>query len=218
MGLGHHITCYAQHSVTKGELVGGHWDIYPSESARGVCMGRFKKFLMKIGCAKLKASIIILGLDNTGKTTLVNTLAKDPTEGVAPTVGFNVENLKWKKIKITVLDMSGQARYQSIWEHYYAEAQGIVFVVDSADRQRLPQSKAVLQDVLSRPELKGKPLLLMCNKEDISGAIEPWEVAICLGVKDLQDRDMKVQGCSAIRNTGLEEGLAWVTQRIRKNL
>eukprot|EP00798_Chlamydomonas_sp_ICE-L_P017549 gene17549-23873_t len=75
---------------------------------------------------------IVLGTGNSGKSTIVHTLSKDPSEGVAPTVGFNIEKFKWRKMKVT----------------------GIIFVVDSSDRSCLPEASAVLNGALSQPECK----------------------------------------------------------------
>ena len=72
---------------------------------------------------QLKAGILVLGLGNAGKTTVVNCLTKEAPEDVVPTVGFNIEKVKFGRVKMTVMDMSGQNRYQTLWEHYYKDAQ-----------------------------------------------------------------------------------------------
>lgn len=72
---------------------------------------------------QLKSGVIILGLTNSGKTTIVHTLTNEPTDMVVPTVGFSIEKFKYQKAKLTVMDMSGATKYQPLWEHYYKDAQ-----------------------------------------------------------------------------------------------
>ncbi len=88
---------------------------------------------------KKKSKIIIVGLDNSGKSTMINMLKpkKYAEVEIAATVGFKVETFSKSKIDFTVFDMSGQSKYRSLWEQYYEEAEAIIFVIDSADRLRI---------------------------------------------------------------------------------
>ena len=83
---------------------------------------KLKALLMKMGVIKLKARVLVLGLSNSGKTTVVHALAGRLDEGVAPTMGYEVETTKLKGIKLTTLDMSGQQKYQALWDDFYGEA------------------------------------------------------------------------------------------------
>eukprot|EP00877_Chromochloris_zofingiensis_P012668 jgi/Chrzof1/7655/Cz02g31230.t1 len=103
-----------------------------------------RSFLVRIGLLKLKANVLVLGLANSGKTTIVNTLLAQAEEDVAPTVGFNVENLSFDRCNLTIMDMSGQEKYHPLWEIHYQDTKGIIFVVDAAESASLPQAKAAL--------------------------------------------------------------------------
>ncbi len=77
---------------------------------------------------------------------------------IVPTPGFGVEAFAKNKINFTVFDMSGQSKYRTLWEQYYAEAEAVIFVVDSSDKFRMPIAKNELDLLLAHPGtlLRGK--------------------------------------------------------------
>ena len=94
-----------------------------------------------------KSSIIIVGLDNSGKSTMINFLKpqKYQQQELAATVGFQVETFTKNKINFTVWDMSGQGKYRTLWEHYYESSEAIIFVIDAADELRFAIAENELQ-------------------------------------------------------------------------
>ncbi len=113
-------------------------------------MGLLSKFSSWLGVKKREVCILVVGLDNSGKTTILNRL-KPPeaqTTETVPTVGFNVEKFQTKNLGFMAFDMSGQGRYRNLWEHYYREANGVIFVVDSTDRLRMEVAKEELSQLL----------------------------------------------------------------------
>lgn len=101
-----------------------------------------------------KASLLLVGLANSGKSSILHVLHTDTIDGVAPTVGFNVERLSVSRTKLKVYDMSGQSKYVALWEHYYAEAALLVFVVDAADGGSLAEARELLHRMLAHEALK----------------------------------------------------------------
>jgi ADP-ribosylation factor-like protein 6 len=101
-------------------------------------MGFFDKLQAALGYQQKEARILLVGLDNSGKTTMIQHLKPQETSvmEVVPTVGFQVEEFKRKGVKFTIFDMSGQDKYRSIWENYYQDVQAIIFVIDCADKIR----------------------------------------------------------------------------------
>lgn len=88
--------------------------------------------------------ILIVGLDNSGKSSLVDQLKSNNRDGdfaPTPTVGFQVETFTYQNLTLTCFDMSGQSRYRTLWEHHYTTAQAIIFVLDSSDRIRMCVAK-----------------------------------------------------------------------------
>eukprot|EP00878_Enallax_costatus_P046914 GHUV01057233.1.p1 GENE.GHUV01057233.1~~GHUV01057233.1.p1 ORF type:complete len:131 (+),score=41.14 GHUV01057233.1:23-415(+) len=115
-------------------------------------MGVIKRFLLQLGLLKVKANVLILGLANSGKTTLVNSLMEMGDEEIVPTVGFSMEKLQFDRCHLTVIDMSGQEKYQPLWEMHYEGTKAIMFIIDAADHASLPQAKAALQAVTNHAE------------------------------------------------------------------
>lgn len=168
------------------------------------------------------ANIIVVGLDNSGKTTIINRLKPPEAQctDVVPTVGFTVEKLRTKSLNLTAFDMSGQGRYRNLWEHYYHECHGIIFVLDSADKFRFAVAKDELDQILVHPEIHDRriPILVFANKMDLNDSVSSVR---CSGVLDLSNIDNKpwhISACSAITGEGLDDGITWLTDQIRDHI
>ena len=62
--------------------------------------------------------------------------------------GFNVETVEYKNICFTVWDVGGQDKIQPLWRHYFQNTQGLIFVVDSNDRERIDEAQKELQEMV----------------------------------------------------------------------
>lgn len=82
-------------------------------------------------------------------------------------VGFNVETVEYKNIQFTVWDVGGQDKIRPLWRHYYQNTQGIIFVIDSNDRDRVVEAREELQRMLNEDELRDALLLVFANKQDL---------------------------------------------------
>jgi ADP-ribosylation factor-like protein 1 len=102
-------------------------------------MGIFFSRLFQSLFGSKEVRILILGLDNAGKTTILYRLQNDDDAVVQtiPTIGFNVEVLQYKNIKFQVWDLGGQTSIRPYWRCYYPNTDAIIFVVDSCDNERL---------------------------------------------------------------------------------
>jgi len=134
----------------------------------GNCFSSFRQ--------KREISVLFAGLDGAGKTTVVNKLAGLPINTVSPTVGLNTLKIKKGSYDINVLDLGGGERIRDIWKNYLAEAFGVVFLVDSSDTSRLDETKKVLDSLLNSKNVKGKPILIVANKQDKSNAMTADEI------------------------------------------
>eukprot|EP00879_Flechtneria_rotunda_P020558 GHRR01021631.1.p1 GENE.GHRR01021631.1~~GHRR01021631.1.p1 ORF type:complete len:142 (+),score=36.06 GHRR01021631.1:172-597(+) len=133
-------------------------------------MGFLQKLLDLLGLSGQKVNVLVVGLDNSGKTTTIERLKpkSKQTMEVAPTVGFSVEEFQRGGLTLTVFDMSGAGRYRMLWEQYYRETQAVIFVLDSADKLRLVVAKDELDNMLANQQLnKRVPLLFFANKSDL---------------------------------------------------
>ena len=165
---------------------------------------------------KKEVKILMLGLDNAGKTTILYQLKMGETVKTIPTIGFNVETLDYKGLNFTVWDVGGQDKIRVLWKHYYQNTDGLIFVVDSNDQDRIEDAAEELKKMLAEEELKDCAVLVMANKQDLNGALAPGEVTKRLGMGDLKGRTWLVQGTSATTGQGLKEGLDWMASVLLK--
>lgn len=156
----------------------------------------------------------MVGLDASGKTTILYKLKLGEIVRTVPTIGFNVETVMYKNISFTVWDVGGQQKIRHLWRHYFQSAHGLIFVVDSNDRRRISEARNELHCILSYIELKDAMLLVFANKQDVPDAMPVSEVADKLGLPTLKQRHWYIQSSSATSGRGLYEGLDWLSNSI----
>ena len=160
--------------------------------------------------------VLILGLDNAGKTTILYKLySPNRVIRTMPTLGFNVETVKYESLNFNVWDLGGQTNIRPFWRCYYENTSAIIYVVDSCDHNRLGLSSNELLAMLEEEELKNIPLLVFANKQDAKNALNEAEISTKLGLHTIKDRRWKIQKSSAINGDGLKEGLSWLAQTIQ---
>ena len=179
-------------------------------------MGSFFSKIWSDIVGKKDVRILMVGLDAAGKTTILYQLKMSETVKTIPTIGFNVETLDYKGLNFTVWDVGGQDKIRILWKHYYQNSDGIIFVVDSNDKDRVNEASEELMKMLDEEELKDCTLLIMANKQDLSDALSPKDVTDKLGVQNLKGREWLVQGTSATTGQGLKEGLDWMANSLLK--
>merc|ERR1711934_1264852 len=99
--------------------------------------------------SKKEMRLMMVGLDAAGKTTILYKLKLGEVVTTIPTVGFNVEEVEHKNIRMTVWDIGGQDKIRKLWRYYYNGVQGIIFVVDSSDRDRMEDAREELEKLVS---------------------------------------------------------------------
>jgi len=141
-----------------------------------------------------------------------------------PTIGFNVETVEYKHIQFTVWDVGGQEKIRPLWRHYYQNTQGIIFVIDSNDRDRVDDEENVdnsakeeLHRMLVEEDLRDAALLVFCNKQDLPNAMSVNEVTERLALNTLKNRKWFIQACCATTGDGLYEGLDWLSNTLLKS-
>uniref|UniRef100_A0A8C6I517 ADP-ribosylation factor 5 n=1 Tax=Mus spicilegus TaxID=10103 RepID=A0A8C6I517_MUSSI len=130
--------------------------------------------------------------------------------------GFNVETVEYKNICFTVWDVGGQDKIRPLWRHYFQNTQGLIFVVDSNDRERVQESADELQKMLQEDELRDAVLLVFANKQDMPNAMPVSELTDKLGLQHLRSRTWYVQATCATQGTGLYDGLDWLSHELSK--
>ncbi|KAK0734846.1 ADP-ribosylation factor family-domain-containing protein [Lasiosphaeria miniovina] len=165
---------------------------------------------------KKEMRILMVGLDAAGKTTILYKLKLGEVVTTIPTIGFNVETVEYKQIQFTVWDVGGQDKIRPLWRHYFQNTQGIIFVVDSNDRDRVVEAREELQRMLNEDELRDAALLVFANKQDLPNAMSPAEVTDKLGLTSLRQRAWFIQSTCATSGDGLYEGLEWLSNTVGK--
>ncbi|KAM7066107.1 ADP-ribosylation factor-like protein 13B isoform 2-T2 [Acridotheres tristis] len=173
-----------------------------------------------------KVTLIMVGLDNAGKTATVRGIQGESPEDVAPTVGFSKIDLKQGRFEVTIYDLGGGKRIRNIWRNYYAESYGVIFVVDSSDIERMEETKQAMIEVLKSPKISGKPVLVLANKQDREGALSEADVIESLSLERLVNEHKclcQIEPCSAIMGCGkkidksIKKGLFWLLHIIAKD-
>ncbi|XP_037624476.1 ADP-ribosylation factor 4-like [Sebastes umbrosus] len=165
---------------------------------------------------KKQMRILMVGLDAAGKTTILYKLKLGEIVTTIPTIGFNVETVEYKNISFTVWDVGGQDKIRPLWRHYFQNTQGLIFVVDSNDRERVAESAEELRKMLGEEELKDAVLLVFANKQDLPNALTVHDLTEKLGLQSLRNKNWHIQSTCATQGSGLYEGLDWLSNQLSK--
>ncbi|CAF1103763.1 unnamed protein product [Adineta steineri] len=163
---------------------------------------------------KKRYRILLLGLDNAGKTSILSRLRLQEFRSTVPTVGFAVETVILDRVHFTVWDVGGQDKIRPLWRHYFTGSQGLIFVVDSTDYERMDEARRELEKILNDREMRNVSLLLLCNKQDVAGSMQPDEIRQALRL-DKFVRPYAIIPCSALNGSGLTEGLTWLSEHCK---
>jgi ADP-ribosylation factor protein 1 len=165
---------------------------------------------------KKQVRLLMIGLDGAGKTTILQKMKFDELVRTIPTIGFNVESLDYKGLNFTIWDIGGQDNIRVLWKHYYQNTDGLIFVVDSNDRDRIKLAAEELNYSIGNDELKTVPILVLANKQDIRDSYSPQEVTDFMGLKDNKTNKWLVQGSSAVTGQGITQGFDWLADTLLK--
>jgi len=165
---------------------------------------------------KKQMRILMVGLDAAGKTTILYKLKLGEIVTTIPTIGFNVETVEYKNICFTVWDVGGQDKIRPLWRHYFQNTQGLIFVVDSNDRERVGEAERELHNMLNEDELRDAVVLVFANKQDLPNAMSAAELTEKLRLNSLHNRSWYIQATCATQGNGLYEGLDWLSNELEK--
>lgn len=156
------------------------------------------------------------GLDNAGKTTILKKFNGEDISTISPTLGFNIKTLVYNGFNLNIWDIGGQQTIRSYWRNYFEQTDGIVWVVDTADKRRLSDCKKELHSLPKQEKLAGASLLIFANKQDLAGALSAKEIAEILDLEVLgrEGRHWRIEGCSAVTGKGLIAGVDWLVKDI----
>ncbi|XP_029339442.1 ADP-ribosylation factor 1 isoform X1 [Mus caroli] len=195
---------------SPGSQVFGQYRFHLSTNMGNIFANLFKGLF-----GKKEMRILMVGLDAAGKTTILYKLKLGEIVTTIPTIGFNVETVEYKNISFTVWDVGGQDKIRPLWRHYFQNTQGLIFVVDSNDRERVNEAREELMRMLAEDELRDAVLLVFANKQDLPNAMNAAEITDKLGLHSLRHRNWYIQATCATSGDGLYEGLDWLSNQLR---
>jgi ADP-ribosylation factor-like protein 8 len=184
-----------------------------------ITMGLWEAFLnwLRSLFFKQEMEISLIGLQNAGKTSLVNVIATGGySEDMIPTVGFNMRKVAKGNVTIKLWDLGGQPRFRSMWERYCRAVSAIVYVVDVADRDNLLISKSELHDLLYKPSLSGIPLLVLGNKIDKAEALSKEELVDAMDLVSITEREVGCFMISCKNSTNIDSVIDWLVKHSKK--
>ncbi|KAG5926434.1 ADP-ribosylation factor-like protein 2 [Claviceps africana] len=164
--------------------------------------------------------ILMLGLDNAGKTTIVKKIMGEDVHTVSPTLGFIIKTIDYDgyKLNIWIGDVGGQKTLRSYWRNYFEKTDALIWVVDATDRLRTQDCREELHGLLLEERLSGASLLIFSNKTDVEGCMDEQEIRMALQLDEIRSHQWHILRCSAMTGNNLQEGLAWVVADAKKRL
>ncbi|VVC89658.1 ADP-ribosylation factor-like protein 6 [Leptidea sinapis] len=183
-------------------------------------MGLLEKLSLWLSGGGTPASVLVLGLDNSGKSTLLNALRPPDQRAqyTVPTVAQQQDHFQSGGVSFSAWDVAGAARMRPLWERHYRRADAVIFVVDAADHLRLVVAREELELMLAHPDMFGRrvPLLVFANKSDASLALSASHVAAALGLERISDKPWHICASSALSGAGVADGIAWLARQLRE--
>ncbi|KAF8794313.1 ADP-ribosylation factor-like protein 2 like protein [Argiope bruennichi] len=158
--------------------------------------------------------LLMLGLDNAGKTTILKKFNGEDISVISPTLGFNIKTLEHRGFKLNMWDVGGQKSLRSYWRNYFESTDGLIWVVDSADRRRLQDCKDELHTLLLEERLSGATLLVFANKQDLPGALTAEDIKELLELDQIKTHHWRIIPCSAVTGENLLLGIDWILDDI----
>ena len=173
----------------------------------------FSKILDFFSRSRNNFKIIILGIQNAGKTTILYRLSIGQLVKTTPTIGSNVEEISYNNVKLQAWDLGGQESTRSIWDVYFINTDAIIYVIDTHD-ETYDDSKTQFYKLLKNEALKNAIVLIYANKQDLPGAKSVGEIIQIYEFDTIKDHIWHIQPCSALTGEGLITGMKWLSDQL----
>lgn len=153
-------------------------------------------------------------MDNAGKTTIIKRLNGEDINSVAPTLGFKISTFTYEPYTLNIWDVGGQRSLRSYWKNYFEATDGLVWVVDCADSQKLQTCANELHELLKEERLAGASLLVLANKQDLAGALPSDQIENILELSKIKTHNWALYPVSAVRGDNMMEPFDWLVKDI----
>ncbi|KAG4304596.1 hypothetical protein PORY_001989 [Pneumocystis oryctolagi] len=172
-------------------------------------------------------SVLILGLERSGKTTFLervksiyNHVSALPPENIISTVGQNIGRITINNTKIQFWDLGGRSSLRSLWYPYFSECHSIILMIDSSEKERIQETKDVFEALIRHEHIKQVPILILVNKQDISESLKVEEIKTILDnvIEKLDPCKNHIMPTSAVDGrTGVQEAIEWLKNQMEQN-
>ena len=173
----------------------------------------FSKILEFFSRSRNNFKIIILGIQNAGKTSILYRLSLGQLVQTTPTIGSNVEEISYNNVKLQAWDLGGQESTRSVWDVYFVNTDAIIYVIDSNDKN-IEESKNQFFKLLENETLRNAVILIYANKQDLSGAKKVNEIIELYELNKIQGYIWNIQPCSAQTGEGIVTGMKWLSDQL----
>eukprot|EP01080_Neovahlkampfia_damariscottae_P010497 gene10497-3018_t len=154
-----------------------------------------------------------MGLDNAGKTTMMNQLNLSKIKYTTP---MNLESVQVNNTEIRILDYYAGNKSQILFRHYFSDTDAVIVVIDSSDPTRFQEVNSVIMKELQQEELSNAVVLFLANKQDKKGSVMTTNMIDIFKLMTLKQTRWKIMPCASLSGDGLKEGFDWVLEELKK--
>ena len=162
----------------------------------------------------------MLGLDNSGKTTITKKLLNQDISIISPTLGFQINTINYNDFNLNVWDIGGQTSLRTFWGNYFDQTDIVIWVIDCLSLERLNESYRELREkVILQDRLIGIYLVILINKIDLldpelyEDMCEQVANKLDLPLQIPQKDKWTIQMVSGKSGEGLPNILDWIVTR-----
>jgi small GTP-binding protein len=172
--------------------------------------------LQKLFSRTKRVNITICGLDQAGKTTIVNYLLKGEHVETVPTMGVNRETIDFPKLKMNVFDLGGQEDFRGIWAGINEKSDALIYVIDSSDTVRFEETRELFYKIINTQIGTETPVLILLNKVDLSNRISRSEFLQQFNLDDIHQMQWACYETSAKTGEGIFESFSWFINQLQE--
>eukprot|EP00830_Metopus_es_P002193 TRINITY_DN1195_c0_g1_i1.p1 TRINITY_DN1195_c0_g1~~TRINITY_DN1195_c0_g1_i1.p1 ORF type:complete len:182 (+),score=22.76 TRINITY_DN1195_c0_g1_i1:47-592(+) len=163
-----------------------------------------------------KLELVIVGLENCGKTTFANHLTYGEPKKTLPTLGLNVRYAKKENLSMKIWDLGGQVQFRPEWACYAKSCDIIIFMIDASNRDTLPTSRKELHILLEDKEINGIPILVLANKIDIEPHVSDSDIIKGLNLDYVMENPWVVIPVSSLYGTNFDQVIQWLLKQSKR--
>lgn len=186
-----------------------------SIKSMGTAFSQFSDWIKTLGSSPAR-KVVFFGLENCGRTTTVYRWLGQVGVITAPTIGFSVNDVSAENTKLEIWDTGGGNKIRPLWAHYTPGAYGLIWAVDSSDRERFAEVVHWLAQLQKDENLAGVPLLVLATKQDLPNAMSAEDLVQALNLEDIKGRKWAIQACNVldINDDRAERALQWIAREV----